>query len=272
MDYVKKGKELRKKILQEIFEAKSGHPGGSLSIVEILMALYYGGVMDYDAKDPKKNDRDLFVLSKGHACPALYAILNDIGLISDSELLTLRKTNSKLQGHPDIHKTKGIEVNTGSLGQGVSVAVGLALAAKRKFDMNLVEKWQNVYTIIGDGESAEGLVWEAAMSAAHYKLDNFTIILDNNGLQIDGKNDEVMSLGDITKKFESFGFATFKVDGHNVDEIINALKSDTNGRPRFICAKTIKGKGVSFMENQVGWHGKAPNEEEFNNAMKELEV
>ena len=271
MDYVKKGKELRKKILTEIYEAKSGHPGGSFSIVEILMALYYD-VMNYDAKDPKKNDRDLFVLSKGHACPALYAILNDIGLISDSELLTLRKTNSKLQGHPDIHKTKGIEVNTGSLGQGVSVSVGLALAAKRKYSTKETNRCQNVYTIIGDGESAEGLVWEATMSAAHYKRDNLTIILDNNGLQIDGKNDEVMSLGDMTKKFEAFGFATFKVDGHNVDEIIKALKADTNGHPRFICAKTIKGKGVSFMENQVGWHGKAPNEEEYNNAIKELEV
>lgn len=271
MDYIKKGKELRKKILKEIYEAKSGHPGGSFSIVEILMALYYE-VMIYDSKNPKRDDRDLLVLSKGHACPALYAILNDLGLITDEELYSLRKTNSKLQGHPDIHKTNGVEVNTGSLGQGTSVSVGLALAAKKKYETKKINRCQNVYTIIGDGESAEGLIWEAAMSASHYKLDNLTIILDNNGLQIDGKNDEVMSLGDIIKKFDAFGFTTFNIDGHNVDEIIKALKADSKGKPKFICAKTIKGKGVSFMENEVSWHGKAPNEEEYNNAINELEV
>lgn len=271
MDYIKKGKELRKSILSMLHESQSGHPGGSLSMVEIIMSLYYG-VMNYDPKNPYKEDRDLFVLSKGHACPALYAVLCDLRLMTEKEMLSLRKYESDLQGHPDCHKTKGVEVNTGSLGQGASVSVGLALAAKKKFNDKIISRCQNVYTVIGDGESQEGLIWEAAMAAGHYKLDNLTIILDHNGMQIDGKNEEVMSIGDMVKKYEAFGFVAFKVDGHNVDELIKALKADTNGKPRFICAETVKGKGISFMENQVGWHGKAPNDEEFANAMKELEV
>lgn len=264
MNYEEKSKSLRRDIIKMLYLSKSGHPGGSLSELEILIALYYE-VMNVDPKNPQKPDRDLFVLSKGHACPGLYAVLADKGYFPKDDLWTLRKADSLLQGHPDSHKTKGIDVNTGSLGQGASVSVGLALATKRK---NLEQK---VYCLIGDGECQEGLVWEAAMAAAHYKLDNLTFILDNNGLQIDGKNDEVMSLGDIKGKFAAFGFETFEVNGHNVDEIVSVLKKPVNAKPKFILAHTIKGKGISFMENNVGWHGKAPNEEEYNLAMKELE-
>lgn len=263
MDYTQKSKELRRDILTMLHESKSGHPGGSMSELEILIALYYE-VMNIDPKNPNKEDRDLFVLSKGHACPGLYAVLADKGYFPKEDLMTLRKAESKLQGHPDSHKTKGVDVNSGSLGQGASVAVGLALAAKRK---NLGQK---VYCLLGDGESQEGLVWEAAMAAAHYKLDNLTFILDNNGLQIDGKNDEVMSLGNIKAKFDAFGFKTFEVDGHNVDELVKALKTEVTGQPKFVQAHTIKGKGVSFMENNVGWHGKAPSDEELETALKEL--
>ena len=263
MDYKEKAKELRRDIIKMLYLAKSGHPGGSLSELEILIALYYE-VMNIDPKNPDKEDRDLFVLSKGHACPGLYAVLADKGYFPKDDLWTLRKADSKLQGHPDSNKTKGIDVNTGSLGQGASVSVGLALAAKRK---NLGQK---VYCLLGDGECQEGLVWEAAMRASHYKLDNLTFILDNNGLQIDGSNDEVMSLGNIKLKFETFGFKTFEVDGHNIEEIVKALKENVSSQPKFILAHTIKGKGISFMENNVGWHGKAPNEEEYNLAMKEL--
>ena len=263
MDYTNKAKELRRDIVKMLYLAKSGHPGGSLSELEILIALYYE-VMNIDPKNPTKEDRDLFVLSKGHACPGLYAVLADKGFFEKDDLWTLRKADSTLQGHPDSHKTKGIDVNTGSLGQGASVAVGLALAAKRK------ALGQKVYCLLGDGECQEGLVWEAAMAAAHYKLDNLTYILDNNGLQIDGRNDEVMSLGNIKDKFSAFGLKVFEVDGHNIDEIVNALKANVSGQPKFILAHTVKGKGISFMENNVGWHGKAPNEEEYNLAMKEL--
>ena len=263
MDYKVKGKELRRDIVKMLHTAKSGHPGGSLSELEILIALYYE-VMNIDPKNPQKEDRDLFVLSKGHACPGLYAVLADKGYFPKEDLWTLRKIDSMLQGHPDSHKTKGIDVNAGSLGQGASVSVGLALAAKRK------NNGQKVYCLLGDGECQEGLVWEAAMSASHYKLDNLTFILDNNGLQIDGKNDEVMSLGNIKEKFSAFGFKTFEVDGHNVEEIVKALKENVSGQPKFIQAHTIKGKGISFMENNVGWHGKAPNDEELEIALKEL--
>ena len=263
MNYLQKSKELRRDIVKMLNVAKSGHPGGSLSELEILIALYYE-VMNIDPKNPTKEDRDLFVLSKGHACPGLYAVLADKGYFPKDDLWTLRKAESKLQGHPDSHKTKGIDVNAGSLGQGASVAVGLAIAAKRK------GKGQKVYCLLGDGESQEGLVWEAAMAAAHYKLDNLTFILDNNGLQIDGKNDEVMSLGNIKAKFDAFGFRTFEVDGHNVEEIVKALNENVTGQPKFIQAHTVKGKGISFMENNVGWHGKAPSDEELETAMKEL--
>lgn len=266
MDYAKKAKELRADIIKEIYAAKSGHPGGSLSCVEILTALYYDVMKGLDPKNPKAPERDRFVMSKGHGAPALYAVLADKGYFPKEELLTLRKIDSHLQGHPDCKKTPGVDVNTGSLGQGSSIAVGLALAAKH------AKKDYKVYALLGDGECQEGIVWEAAMSAAQYKLDNLTFILDNNGLQIDGTNDEVMSLGDIMKKFESFGFECYEVDGHDVDALIEALNKKTSGKPKFIRAKTVKGKGVDFMENQVGWHGKAPNEEQYKSALAQLEV
>lgn len=265
MNYEKKAKELRAEILKMLFACQSGHPGGSLSCVEMLMALYYE-VMNIDPKDPKKADRDRFVLSKGHACPTLYAILADLGYFPKEDLAGLRQIDSHLQGHPDCKKTPGVDMNTGSLGQGISLAMGLALAAKHaKADYK-------VYTVIGDGECQEGLVWEAAMAASHYKLDNLTVMLDYNKLQIDGCNDDVMGLGNIVEKFKAFGFECFEVDGHDIDAIVEALKAPVSGKPKFICCNTIKGKGVSFMENQVGWHGRPMNEEEFKTAMKELEA
>lgn len=265
MDYIEKGKGLRRDIIKMLYEAKSGHPGGSLSVIDILIALYHG-VMNVDFKNPKKEDRDRFVLSKGHASPALYAILADKGFFPKEDLKTFRKIDSYLQGHPDNKKVPGVDVNTGSLGQGASISVGMAMAAKK-----LGAKYK-VYTVIGDGECQEGLIWEAAMSASHYRLDNLTFILDNNGLQIDGPNDQVMSIGDIVEKFKSFGWETMTCDGHNVEELIDCLKKEVKGKPKFICAKTIKGKGVSFMENNYSWHGKALKEEDYQNAMKELEV
>lgn len=265
MDCKEKAKELRRDIIKMLYKAKSGHPGGSLSCLDILVALYYN-VMKIDPQNPKMEERDRFVLSKGHACPALYAVLADLGFFKKDELWTLRKIDSHLQGHPDNKKTFGIDVNTGSLGQGASVAVGMAMALKKKGSN------AKVYALLGDGETQEGIVWEATMAASHYKLDNLVFILDNNGLQIDGSNDEVMSIGDITQKFKSFGFETVKCDGHDIDELVMALKTKTTLKPLFVCAKTVKGKGVSFMENQCGWHGKALSEEDYNKAMKELEV
>lgn len=265
MNYEEKGKELRQEILKMLYACQSGHPGGSLSCVEILMALYYE-VMNIDPKDPKKADRDRFVLSKGHACPTLYAILADLGYFPKEDLAGLRQIDSHLQGHPDCNKTPGVDMNSGSLGQGVSLAMGLALAAKH------AKASYKVYTVIGDGECQEGLVWEAAMASAHYKLDNLTVLLDHNGLQIDGSNDQVMSLGNIVEKFRSFGFECFEIDGHDMEALVRTLKTPVTGKPKFICCNTVKGKGVSFMENQYGWHGKPMNAEEFQIAMKEQEV
>ena len=260
MDFEKKGKEIRASILKMIHDAKSGHTGGSLSCVEILMALYYD-VLNIDPKNPNWDDRDRFIMSKGHSCPALYAILADLDFFSKNELETLRRIDSNLQGHPDFHKTKGIDMNTGSLGQGASIAFGMALAAKHK------NKNYKVYALLGDGECQEGIVWEASMAASQYKLDNLTFILDNNQLQIDGAVDDIISLGDITKKFESFGFDIYDVDGHNVNEIIEVLKKKTSNKPKFVRCRTIKGKGVDFMENNYKWHGKAPNDEELKKAL-----
>ncbi len=260
-----KAKQLRSDILKMLYTSQSGHPGGSLSCVEILMSLYYR-VARIDPKNPKMENRDRIVLSKGHACPALYAVLADKGYFPREDLWSLRQIHSHLQGHPDMMKTPGVDVNTGSLGQGVSVAMGLALAAKYK------KADYKIYAIIGDGEMQEGLVWEAAMAAAHYKLDNFVVMLDHNGLQIDGSNDDVMSIGDPVEKFKSFGFECFKVDGHDIDAITKALEAPVSGKPKFICCETVKGKGVSFMENIYGWHGRAPVENEYNAALKELGV
>ena len=260
-----KAKHLRADILKMLYTCQSGHPGGSLSCVEILMALYYK-VAKIDPANPTMEDRDRIVLSKGHGCPALYAVLADKGFFPREDLWTLRQIESHLQGHPDMRKTPGVDVNTGSLGQGISIAMGLALAAKHK------KASYKIYAIMGDGEAQEGLVWEAAMAAAHYKLDNFTVLLDHNGLQIDGSNDQVMSLGDIMAKFGAFGFECFKVDGHDIDAISEALQAPVSGKPKFICCETVKGKGVSFMENNSGWHGKAPSNEEYTAAMRELGV
>ena len=261
-----KAKQIRADVVDSLYAAQSGHPGGSLSCVEILLALYENGVVRYDPKNPQWADRDRVVLSKGHACPTLYAVLADVGFFPREELLTLRKLGSHLQGHPDMNKCPGVDASTGSLGQGMSMSVGYALAGKRP------EHHFNVYTVTGDGESQEGIMWEAAMAAAHYKLDNLTVLLDHNGLQIDGTNDQVMGLGDIVAKYQAFGWETVVVDGHDVDAITAACKAPRCGKPRFICCNTVKGKGVSFMENQVGWHGKPLHEEQYKAAKAELGV
>lgn len=264
--YDEKAKELRREIIKMLFACQSGHPGGSLSCVEILEVLFYGVMQGRDPKNPNSPDRDRFVLSKGHACPTLYAILADQGYFPKEDLARLRQIDSHLQGHPDFTKTPGVDMNTGSLGQGAALAMGLALAAKHG------KKDYKVYAVLGDGECQEGLVWEAAMAAAHYHLDNLVFLLDYNGLQIDGTNDEVMGLGNIAEKFRAFGFACQEVDGHDAEALEMILKQPAeHGKPRFICCSTVKGKGVSFMENQVGWHGSPMNAEQYANAMKELE-
>ncbi len=264
-NYEDKKKQLRLDIINMLQESKSGHPGGSLSIVEMLIAIYYEK-MNIDPKNPSKEDRDRFILSKGHACPALYAVLADLGYFPKEDLKGFRKFDSHLQGHPDMHKTPGIDMNTGSLGQGISLATGFALAGKHS------KKDYKVYTIIGDGECQEGLVWEAAMAAAHYKLDNLIVLLDNNRLQIDGAVKDVMNIEDVSKKFEAFGFQCYQVDGHNIEEIVSAINSPVVNKPMFIKCNTVKGKGVSFMEDNSGWHGKPLSDEDYALAVKELEV
>ena len=256
---------IRRDIVSMIHRAKSGHPGGSLSVVEILTALYFDE-MNVDSSNPKMEDRDRFVLSKGHAAPALYATLAEKGYFDKEELNGLRKIGRMLQGHPDMKGTPGVEISTGSLGQGFSVACGMAMASK------LDNAPWNVYTLLGDGEVQEGSVWEAAMSAAHYKLDNLIAFLDNNGLQIDGDIESVMSLGSIVDKFKAFGWNVIEIDGHDFDQIFAALDiaKSTVKKPTMIVAKTIKGKGISFMENQAGWHGTAPSDEELEKALLEL--
>ena len=260
-----KAAAIRADVLKMIYEAQSGHVGGSMSAVEILMALYYEKAKIYP-KDPQNIGRDRIVLSKGHAVPAAYSILSDLGYFPREDLRRFRQVDSHLQGQPDMNKTPGIDVNTGSLGQGASVAVGYALGSRvRKIPFM-------TYVVLGDGELQEGQVWEAAMSAAHYKLDNLVFILDNNGCQIDGRNDDVMSLGDIIAKFKAFGFETYDIDGHDIDEILNALNEKSCGAPRFIRCRTVKGKGISFMENNPEWHAKAPDSRQLEQAMRELGV
>ena len=258
-------RSIRKDIVSMIHGAKSGHPGGSLSSVEILTALYFDE-MNIDPTNPKMEDRDRFVLSKGHAAPVLYATLAHKGYFDKEELSGLRKMGRMLQGHPDMKGTPGVEMSTGSLGQGFSVACGMAMASK------LDNAPWRVYALLGDGECQEGIVWEAAMSAAHYKLDNMTAFLDYNGLQIDGNTDDVMSLGSIVDKFKAFGWNVIEIDGHDFDQIFASLDmaKSTIGKPTMIVAKTIKGRGVSFMENQAGWHGNAPNDEHLRIALDEL--
>ena len=257
--------EVRKDIIEAVYSAKSGHPGGSLSIADILTVLYFNQ-MNIDEKKPDDPNRDRLVLSKGHACTALYSVLAEKGYFDKEDLKTFRKLGSPLQGHPDMNKVPGIDMTTGSLGQGLSASVGMAIASK----MN--KAGCKIYCILGDGEIEEGQIWEAAMSASKYKLDNLCVILDNNNLQIDGEIEKVGGMNNITEKFLSFGFNVVNINGHNIDEIIDAITTakQTKGKPTIIIAKTIKGKGVSFMENKAEWHGKAPSEEEYNLAMEEL--
>lgn len=262
----KKATELRKDIVTMICKSKSGHPGGSLSVIDILTALYYD-VMNIDVANPKKEDRDRFVLSKGHAAPALYAVLADKGYINKELLGTLRQFGSPLQGHPDMKKVSGVEISTGSLGQGLSVANGMALASRLQ---NIPYR---VYVAMGDGELQEGQVWEAAMTSAQYKLDNLTAFVDYNNLQIDGNVSDIMDVASVEDKFKAFGWNVLTIDGHNFQEILDAVEKakECKGKPTMIVANTIKGKGVDFMENVCGFHGVAPTEDETKRAIEQLE-
>ena len=266
LELMKTANEIRKGIVTALHSAKAGHPGGSLSATEIFTYLYFEE-MNVDPKDPKKADRDRFVLSKGHTAPGLYSTLAQKGFFPKEDLVTLRHTGSYLQGHPDMKHIPGVDMSSGSLGQGISAAVGMAIAGK------LDNADYRVYTLLGDGEIQEGQVWEASMLAAHRKLDNLVVIVDNNNLQIDGEITEVNSPYPIDKKFEAFNFHVINIDGNDFDQIDAAFKEakTVKGQPTAIIAKTVKGNGVSFMENQVGWHGKAPNDEEYKIAMEELE-
>ncbi len=261
-----KATSIRKNIVQMICAAKSGHPGGSLSSADIVTALYFDE-MNIDPKNPGIQDRDRFVLSKGHAAPVLYAALAERGYFSKDTLVTLRQYGSMLQGHPDMKKVPGVEISTGSLGQGLSVANGMALSAK------IFKKDYRTYVLMGDGELQEGQIWEAAMTAAHYKLDNVCAFVDFNNLQIDGNVDQIMGVEPLDKKWEAFGWNVLKIDGHDMEAILQALASakECKGQPTVIIAETTKGKGVSFMENVCGFHGVAPSEEETARAISELE-
>lgn len=257
---------IRKGIIEAVYNGKSGHPGGSLSIADIMTVLYFNE-MNIDKENPQYENRDRLVLSKGHCAPALYSTLANYGFFDIEELKTLRNIESRLQGHPDMKHIPGVDMTTGSLGQGLSVANGMAISGK------LDNKDYRVYCILGDGEIEEGQIWEAAMASSKYKLDNLCVIVDNNNLQIDGTIEEVMSSYPIDEKFRSFGFQIINIDGNDIEEILKAFEVAKNvkEKPTCIIAKTIKGKGVSFMENQVGWHGKAPNKEQYEQAIKELE-
>ena len=259
--------KVRMGVIESTHGAKAGHPGGSLSAAEVFTYLYFKE-MNIDPKNPKWENRDRFVLSKGHTTPGLYSALAERGFFPVEDLPTFRHIDSYLQGHPNMNTVPGVDMSTGSLGQGISTAVGMAMAAKH------TGKTNRVYTLLGDGEIQEGQVWEACMSAAHYKLDNLCVIVDNNGLQIDGAIDAVMSPYPIVEKLDAFGFHVVAVDGHNFEELETAFAEarQTKGVPTAIVMKTTKGKGVSFMENNAGWHGKAPNDEEYAQAMSELKA
>ena len=264
--YLKKQANIiRKDIIELVYKASSGHPGGSLSIADIITYLYFKE-LNINPENPKDSNRDRLVLSKGHCAPALYSALMERGILDKENMNDFRQVNGILQGHPDMKHIQGIDMTTGSLGQGLSASIGMALAGK------IDKKNYRVYCILGDGEIEEGQVWEASMSASHYKLDNLCVIVDNNNLQIDGEIGNVLSPYPIDKKFESFGFNVINIDGHSFDEIENAFyeSKECKGKPSVIIAKTIKGKGVSFMENKPEWHGKAPNEEQYNQALNEL--
>lgn len=259
--------ELRKSAITMIYEAQSGHPGGSLSAADIVTALYFKE-MNIDPANPKWEDRDRFVLSKGHVCPILYAALGKLDYFPKEYLHKLRQEGSILQGHPDMKKCPGIDISTGSLGQGLSCAVGMAIAGKRD------NRDYRVFAMVGDGECDEGQIWEAVMAGYKYKLDNLIVFVDNNKLQLDGTCDEIMPNIDLGKRFEAFGYEVFYIDGHNMEEIVATLdkiRASNNNLPKAIIADTIKGRGVSFMENQLGWHGVAPNDEEYKQAMEELD-
>lgn len=257
--------EVRVGVVKAIHNAGSGHPGGSLSAADIVTALYFSE-MNVDPKNPKMEGRDKFILSKGHAGPVQYSALALKGYFPMEDFMTLRKLGSKFQGHPDMNKVPGIEMSTGSLGQGFAAAGGMAIANKLDNDPG------RIYVLLGDGEIQEGIVWEAAMSAAHYKLDNMVGILDYNGLQIDGRNEDVMTVAPVADKFRAFGWNVLEINGHDFEEILDAFAKarECKGKPTMIVAKTVKGKGVSFMEDNAGWHGKAPNDEETEQAVAEL--
>lgn len=268
MDYTqfeRTAANIRTGIIKAVHSAGSGHPGGSLSAADLVTALYFKE-MNIDPQNPKMNGRDKFILSKGHAAPAQYAALAERGYFPKEDILRLRKIGSAFQGHPNMEKVPGIEMSTGSLGQGFSVAAGMAMAGK------LDQNPGRIYVLLGDGELQEGLVWETAMSAAHYKLDNLAAIVDWNGLQIDGRNEEVMTVAPIDEKFRAFGWNVVVIDGHDFSRIFDAFEKARacKGKPTMIIAKTIKGKGVSFMEGQAGWHGKAPDDEQAKQAVEEL--
>ena len=266
LELQKTANEVRKGIVRAVHSAKAGHPGGSLSAADLFTYLYFEE-MNIDPENPKMEDRDRFVLSKGHTAPGLYSVLANRGYFPVEELLTLRHVGSRLQGHPCMQETPGVDMSSGSLGQGLSAAVGMAMAAK------MDGKDYRTYSLLGDGEIQEGQIWEAAMFAGARKLDNLVVIVDNNGLQIDGKIEDVCSPYPIDKKFEAFNFHVINIDAHNFDEIRAAMKEarETKGQPTAIIMKSTKGKGVSFMENNAGWHGKAPNDDEFAIAMADLE-
>ena len=263
--YEKIASKVRCVVIKAVYAAGSGHPGGSLSCADIVTALYFGE-MNIDPENPKMEGRDKFVLSKGHAAPVMYAALGERGFYPVSDMMSLRKLGSKFQGHANMHYVPGVEMSTGSLGQGFSVSVGMAIAGK------LDASPGRVYALLGDGELQEGIVWEAAMAAAQYKLDNLTAFVDWNGLQIDGANDSVMKVAPVDEKFAAFGWNVIMIDGHDMDQIFDAIDKAKaeKGRPTVVVAKTVKGKGVSFMENNAGWHGKAPTEEEAKQAVEEL--
>lgn len=263
----RKAAEVRKNIIEEVYSAGSGHPGGSLSCADILTVLYFKQMKE-DYRNPKDPDRDRFVLSKGHASPVLYSVLAEKGYIPKEDLLTFRQATSYLEGHPSLKDVPGVDMTTGSLGQGISAACGMAQMGK------LDKKDYRVYAILGDGELQEGQVWEAMMYAAHYKLDNLTAFLDHNGLQIDGDITKIMSPEPVGAKFEAFGWNVVLIDGHDINQIDDAIEraKSTKGKPTMIVAETVKGKGVSYMENQFGWHGKAPNKEQRDQAIAELDA
>ncbi len=262
-----RAKEIRKTALTMIYQAQSGHPGGSFSAADVIAALYFH-FLKLDPEQPKWEDRDRFVLSKGHVCPALYAALILRGFLPADAVNTLRRQGSLLQGHPDMKRCPGIDISTGSLGQGLSCAVGMAIAGKND------GKSFRTYALLGDGECNEGQIWEAAQAANKYQLDRLMVFVDHNGLQNDGSTEEIMPSGDLAAKFRAFGFQTVEIDGHSMKEITGAvsfLQTQENGMPKCVVCRTVKGKGVSFMENVAAWHGMAPNEEQYRQAMRELE-